>query len=55
LIVELDGGQHADSTADQKRDNDLVALGYRVLRIWNNEALDNLDGVLQTVLSSLQE
>src|SRR6266571_3253212 len=47
LIVEVDGGQHADNSADQVRDAYLRALGYRVVRVWNNEVLGNLDGVLQ--------
>lgn len=55
VIVEVDGGQHADSESDRKRDADLGALGYRVIRIWNNEALQNIDGVLQTLLSELRK
>jgi very-short-patch-repair endonuclease len=54
LIVELDGGQHADSAADRHRDSDLIALGYRVIRIWNNDVVDNIDGVLQALLSELR-
>jgi very-short-patch-repair endonuclease len=55
LIVELDGGQHADSPADRRRDRALCALGYRVIRIWNNDVIENLDGVLQTLLSELKK
>jgi very-short-patch-repair endonuclease len=44
LIVELDGGQHSESTQDRQRDTELCALGYRVIRIWNNDVIDNLDG-----------
>src|SRR3954454_7363945 len=40
LIVEVDGGQHADNPADRKRDAFLSALGYRVVRVWNNEVLN---------------
>jgi very-short-patch-repair endonuclease len=46
LIVELDGGQHAESPKDRQRDRALCALGYRVIRIWNNDVIENLDGVL---------
>jgi len=53
LIVELDGGQHAERLTDRQRDNDLAALGYRVIRIWNNEIIENLEGVLQSLLSEL--
>jgi len=55
LIVELDGGQHAESTKDRQRDRALSALGYRVIRIWNNDVIENLDGVLQRLLSELGE
>ena len=54
LITELDGGQHAESTDDRRRDRTLCALGYRVLRIWNNDIIENLDGVLQRLLSELK-
>ena len=55
LIVELDGGQQADSTQDGHRDRALCALGYRVIRIWNNDVIENLDGVLETLLSELEK
>jgi very-short-patch-repair endonuclease len=54
LIVELDGGQHQGSAADRQRDSDLDALGSRVLRIWNNDVIENIDGVLETLLSELR-
>jgi very-short-patch-repair endonuclease len=54
LIVELDRGQHAESSEDRRRDRALCALGYRVIRIWNNDVIENLDGVLQTLLSELE-
>ena len=54
LVVEVDGAQHADSPADRMRDAKLNALGYRVIRIWNNEVLENLEGVLQMLLSELK-
>jgi very-short-patch-repair endonuclease len=53
LIIELDGGQHAEHPADRRRDSELCALGYRVIRIWNNDVIENLDGVLQMLLSEL--
>ena len=53
LIVELDGGQHAEHRQDKQRDNDLQALGYRVVRIWNNDVIENLDGALKSLLSEL--
>jgi len=54
LIVEIDGGQHATmSEIDNTRTEFLNARGYRVLRFWNNEALQQLDAVLAKILDSL--
>ena len=52
LIIELDGGQHAESASDEQRTAFLNAEGYSVLRIWNNELYANRDGVLQTIVSA---
>jgi very-short-patch-repair endonuclease len=53
LIVEVDGGQHAENPYDEKRDAALNALGYRVIRVWNHEVLTNIDGVLEMPLMEL--
>ena len=54
LVLELDGGQHADEAKrDAQRDGWLAGQGFRVLRFWNNEVLGNLDGVLERVLEVL--
>jgi very-short-patch-repair endonuclease/SAM-dependent methyltransferase len=55
LIIELDGGQHSERPQDRQRDSELFALGYRVIRIWNNDVIEDLDGVLQTLLSELEK
>jgi very-short-patch-repair endonuclease len=47
LIIEVDGGQHVDSASDRRREAYLNTLGYRVVRVWNNEVSGNLEGVLQ--------
>jgi len=47
LVVEVDGGQHAESFSDQQRDKVLEALGYRIVRIWNDAIFENIDGVLE--------
>src|SRR4030095_13033966 len=53
LAVELDGGQHAEQTeADQRRSDLLARHGYRVLRFWDNDVMENIDGVLQRVLEN---
>ena len=54
LIIEIDGGQHAENAKDIVRDKELKKLGFRVLRFWNNEVDDNFDGVMWLVLRQLQ-
>jgi very-short-patch-repair endonuclease len=49
VIIEVDGGQHAESKRDAARDRWLHDQGYRVLRFWNNDVLVNIDGVLETI------
>ena len=51
IVIEIDGGQHAVSAADVVRTAYLNAQGYRVLRFWNNDVLDNIDGVIETIIS----
>ena len=54
LIVELDGGQHADQVVyDERRTLELQAMGYRVLRFWNNDVLASLESVLEVLLEAL--
>ena len=55
LIIELDGGQHSERREDRRRDSELRAFGYRVIRVWNNDVVENLDGVLQTLLFELEK
>jgi len=50
LIIEVDGGQHADSENDQRRTRWLEDQGFRVLRFWNNEVLSNTQGVLEAIM-----
>jgi very-short-patch-repair endonuclease len=54
LIVELDGGQHADSPHDVMRDRWLESKGYRVLRFWNSDVFTNREGVLETIVSAVR-
>ena len=49
IIVELDGGQHAESASDARRDAFLAAEGWHVLRFWNNDAMQNRNGVLERI------
>jgi very-short-patch-repair endonuclease len=52
LVIELDGGQHnedANAAKDADRTKAMEQLGFRVLRFWNNEVLQNLDGVVAEI------
>ena len=50
LIIELDGGQHAQQQAyDQRRDRCLEGQGFTVMRFWNHEVLLHMDAVLEQV------
>jgi very-short-patch-repair endonuclease len=54
LIVELDGGQHAEQADyDAQRAEALQLQGWKVIRFWNNEVIENLDGVADTILYEL--
>ncbi|HVJ34977.1 MAG TPA: endonuclease domain-containing protein [Terriglobia bacterium] len=53
LIIEIDGGQHADSAADRVRTAYLEAEGYRVVRYWNNDVMTNISGALEALRASL--
>jgi very-short-patch-repair endonuclease len=55
LIVELDGGQHAESARDVRRDGLLTQEGWTVIRIWNNEVNDNPEGVVEAIMSRAAE
>lgn len=58
IVVEVDGGQHgmdAGIEHDRRRDDWFVENGYRVLRYWNNDVLANTEGVMETILSVLNE
>ena len=54
LIIEVDGSQHAESAEDRARDTWLESQGFQVLRFWNNEVLENEDGVVATIAVALQ-
>ena len=55
LVIEVDGGRHATQSAqDEHRTRVLNDQGYRVIRFWNNEVLQNTDGVLQEIVRALE-
>lgn len=52
LIIELDGSQHDEADnrkRDKKRDDYFKNKGYIVLRVWNNDLDNNLDGVMDKI------
>ncbi|GAB1719304.1 MAG: hypothetical protein NTAFB09_10350 [Nitrosospira sp.] len=56
LVIELDGGQHADlltQQADEKRNAFLAERNLRVLRFWNNDVLRQTEAVLERILLEL--
>jgi hypothetical protein len=53
--VEVDGARHADSEPDARRDRYLGALGFRVLRVWNEDVMVDLDEVNDAVEAALME
>ncbi len=54
LVIELDGGQHAEQhNYDKKREDYLRGKGYRILRFWNDEVFQNCMDVLEAVYQAL--
>lgn len=54
VAIELDGGQHAvDVSADHVRTLYLEDCGWSVLRFWNHDVLDNMEGVLSAIRQAL--
>lgn len=50
IIIEVDGGQHAaEGVKDRERDSYLQQFGFKVLRFWNNEVLENTNEVLEII------
>ncbi len=55
LVVDVDGGQHLDNENDRERDSRLSEAGFRVLRFWNNQVLQETDSVVEAIWIALQE
>jgi very-short-patch-repair endonuclease len=53
LIIEIDGSQH-NADVDAGRTHFLQSRGYRILRFWNNEVLENFDGVVEVIMATLE-
>lgn len=54
LVIEADGGQHGPER-DERRTLYLEGLGWKVLRFWNNDILQNTNGVLTAILAACEE
>ncbi len=56
LIIELDGGQHIEQAGyDEERTGYLELQGYKVIRFWNNEVMNDIEGVMRAILSALED
>ena len=53
LVVEIDGGQHAENKKDAERTAYLESKGFEVIRFWNNDVLSNMEGMLHTLSLTL--
>ena len=53
LIIEIDGSQHIENAYDAQRDEYLNNLGFKVLRFWDNDVSNNLDGILLKIIEGL--
>ena len=55
LLIELDGGQHADQVEqDSRRTGWLESQGFRILRFWNEEVLKQTDDVVEAIWIALE-
>ena len=54
LAVELDGGQH-DEDRDRRRTVYLEARGLHILRFWNHDVVENIEGVADAIRSALSK
>jgi very-short-patch-repair endonuclease len=56
IIIELDGSQHLDNEEyDKSRTRYFYEKGYKVLRFWNNEVANDLNGVIQAIFNELED
>jgi very-short-patch-repair endonuclease len=56
LIIEIDGGQHNDNQTiekDRERTGWLNTKGFRIIRFWNNDVLENIEGVMNKITEEL--
>ncbi len=55
LIIELDGSQHIDQDKyDEERTKYLEKKGYKILRFWNSQVMNDIDGVIREIVAALE-
>ena len=55
LVIELDGSQHLEQGGyDKERTNYLESRGYKVIRFWNNDVVNNIEGVILAIMNALE-
>ncbi|SRR5258706_3056279 len=56
LVIELDGSQHLEQTEyDVERTRYLESQGYRVVRFWNNDVMNDIEGVIRSTETALHK
>jgi very-short-patch-repair endonuclease len=56
LVIELDGSQHLEQEEyDTERTKYLEAQGYKVIRFWNNDVMNNIEGVILAIMYALEK
>jgi very-short-patch-repair endonuclease len=56
LVIELDGSQHLEQEEyDTERTKNLEALGYKVIRFWNDQVLNDINGVTRAIEFTLKD
>lgn len=53
LVIEVDGGQHAESASDAKRDRFFADRGWRIVRFWNIDVMKNKEGVFESIQQAI--
>jgi very-short-patch-repair endonuclease len=56
LVIELDGSQHLEQEEyDVARTRYLESQGYKVIRFWNNDVMNNIEGILRAIEVALTD
>jgi very-short-patch-repair endonuclease len=56
LIIELDGSQHLEQEEyDEERTKYLEAQGYKMIRFWNNDVVNNIEGVILAIIYAMED